>query len=201
MPPSWCPAPTATLRPQWGSAAAPGSPSRPCGHSHLAGLHKACPLPGAGPSAHFRSPATRRRAAWTSPRPPQAPPLRTHCGVLLSHARLPPHPGASPTPQSLALSPENVSQKHQDVRPSRQPPPHPLPSTAQERGAAGSLSLGLQPWSSWEPQRQTSLRGATSPGPLRSTALSWDAGGTTWSTGEVSALALPPGGVSVTNGG
>ena len=155
------------------------------------------PSPGSRHLSSLPVTPTRPRAARTSPNPPQAAPLRTRCGVLLSHACLLPHPGASPTPQSLDLSPENVSQKHQDARPSRQPPPQPLPTTAQERGAAGSFSLGLQPWSSWEPQRQTSPRGTTSPGPLRSTALSWDAGGTTWSAGEC----LLPGGVSVTNGG
>lgn len=135
----------------------PRSPPWPFGHVHLAGLHKACPLLGAGTSAHFRSPP---HAAQTSPHPLQA----THSGPAAGFCSLMPTccpiQGASPTPQSLDLCPENVSQKHQDTRPSRQPPPQPLPSTAQKRRATGSFSLGLQPWSSGEPQRQTSPRPA-----------------------------------------
>lgn len=157
-----------------GLRCSPCSPPWPCGHVHLAGLHKACPLPGAGTSAHFQSPP--RAAHPHSPQDTRSGPAAGSCSLTPTCCAI---QGASPTPQSLDLCPENISQKHKDTRPSHQPPPQPLPSTAQKRRATSNFSLGPQPWSSGEPQRQTSPRGTTSPGPLRGTALSWDAGGAT----------------------
>lgn len=171
----------------------PVAPSARRGRTKPARSREPAPWPTSG---HFRSLPVTPRAAQTSPRPPRAP-RSGPAAVLLSHARLLPHPGGFPCTKCLDLSPENVSQKHQDARPSRQPPPQPPPSAARERRATGSFSLGLQPWSSWEPQRQTSPRGTTSPRPLRSCAQLGCWGTTPVCRGGIGTTSAP-GGILVT---
>lgn len=154
--PCWtdpCPGPRAPLtelRPHWGSAAGPAAPGPVArtwqGAQSRPSPREQAPQPTSGhPSQHTDLPAPPLQATRSGPAAACFP-MPTCC----------PESQGLPLHHSLCgLYPENVSQKHQDTRPSRQPSPQPLPSTAQKRRATGSFSLGLQPWSSGEPQRQT----------------------------------------------